>query len=155
MSDQPSKAVLVTGCSTGIGRATALRLARAGFPVFATARRVESVADLAGAGCRTLALDVMDEGSMRAAVEAVEKEAGAVGALVNNAGYGCEGPVEEVPLLGGAAVEHTYAVRPAQLDALGQPLTDVDALRQFSHHGDRQVGDGCVAVEFLHHNHLL
>jgi len=93
-----SKTVLITGCSTGIGRATAERLARAGHAVYATARRQDAVADLAGAGCRTLALDVTDEASMRAAVEQVEKDAGAVGVLVNNAGYGSEGPVEEVPM---------------------------------------------------------
>lgn len=93
-----SKAVLVTGCSTGIGRATALRLAASGWPVWATARRVDSIRDLAAHGCRTLALDVCDDTSMQAAVRAVETEAGAVGVLVNNAGYGQEGPVEEVPL---------------------------------------------------------
>jgi NAD(P)-dependent dehydrogenase (short-subunit alcohol dehydrogenase family) len=98
MIDRVSKAVLITGCSTGIGRATALRLAAAGHPVFATARRTESIADLASAGCTLLACDVTDEVSMRAAVESVEKTAGAVGALVNNAGYGSEGPIEEVPM---------------------------------------------------------
>lgn len=91
-------AVLVTGCSTGIGRATAQRLVAAGHVVYATARRPETLADLAAAGARTLALDVTDEASMRAAVEVVESEHGSVGALVNNAGYGAYGPVEEVPL---------------------------------------------------------
>ena len=98
MATDISTAVLITGCSTGIGRATALRLAAAGHSVFATARRTESIADLAGAGCTVLACDVTDEASMCAAVAAVEKSAGAVGALVNNAGYGSEGPVEEVPM---------------------------------------------------------
>jgi NAD(P)-dependent dehydrogenase (short-subunit alcohol dehydrogenase family) len=98
MSGRVSRAVLITGCSTGIGRATALRLARGDRPVYATARSLGSIADLAGSGCRTLALDVTDERSMRAAVETVEKEEGAVGALVNNAGYGSEGPVEEIPM---------------------------------------------------------
>jgi NAD(P)-dependent dehydrogenase (short-subunit alcohol dehydrogenase family) len=93
-----SRAVLITGCSTGIGRATALHLAGAGWPVWATARRVETLTDLEAAGCRTLALDVTDEDSMRAAVEAVEREHGAVGVLVNNAGYSQSGAVEEVPL---------------------------------------------------------
>jgi len=93
-----SKAVLVTGCSTGIGRSTAERLARNGHAVYATARRLESIADLSQAGCTLLALDVCDEASMRAAVTAVEREHGAVGVLINNAGYGSEGPVEEVPM---------------------------------------------------------
>ena len=92
-----SKAVLITGCSTGIGRATALRLAGSGWTVYATARRPESIADLADAGCRTLALDVTEEDSMRAAVQAVEQAEGAVGVLVNNAGYSQSGPIEQIP----------------------------------------------------------
>ena len=92
------RTVLITGCSTGIGRACAERLARAGHTVYATARRLESIEDLRAAGCRTLALDVTDEASMRAAVDAVEKEAGAVGALVNNAGYSQSGAVESLPM---------------------------------------------------------
>src|SRR5688572_6827977 len=90
--------VLITGCSTGIGRAAAGRLARSGMTVYATARRLDSIEDLARAGCRTLALDVTDEDSMRAAVEEVERAEGAVGALVNNAGYSQSGAVESVPL---------------------------------------------------------
>jgi len=98
MAATPSKAVLITGCSTGIGRATALRLARAGQTVYATARRIESVRDLEAAGCKTLALDVCDEESMKSAVAEVEKTEGAVGVLINNAGYGSDGTVEEVPM---------------------------------------------------------
>ena len=93
-----SKAVLVTGCSTGIGRATAERLARRGWTVYASARRSESIKDLADTGCSLLTLDVADEKARRAAVAEVEANEGAVGALVNNAGFGLEGPVEEVPL---------------------------------------------------------
>src|SRR5215203_1604260 len=93
-----TRTVLITGCSTGIGRACAQRLARAGHTVYATARRTESIEDLRAAGCRTLALDVTDEGSMKAAVEAVEAEEGAVGALVNNAGYSQSGAIETVPM---------------------------------------------------------
>ena len=96
MAATPSRAVLVTGCSTGIGRATARRLAAAGHTVYATARREDDVADLRDAGCRTLALDVTDEASMRAAVDRVVAEQGAVGALVNNAGYSQSGAVETV-----------------------------------------------------------
>jgi len=95
---EPSKAVLITGCSSGIGRATALRLADSGWSVYATARRPESIADLADAGCHTLALDVTDEDSMRAAVETVEQAEGAVGVLVNNAGYSQSGAIETVPM---------------------------------------------------------
>src|SRR5450755_2463433 len=95
---EPSKAVLITGCSSGIGRATAERLSRAGYSVYATARRPESIAALKDAGCETLALDVTDEQSMRAAVDAVEQAEGAVGVLINNAGYSQSGAIETVPL---------------------------------------------------------
>jgi NAD(P)-dependent dehydrogenase (short-subunit alcohol dehydrogenase family) len=94
----PSTAVLVTGCSSGIGRATALHLGQRGHTVYATARRPESIADLEQSGCRLLALDVTDEASMADAVRAVEAEHGAVGALVNNAGYSQSGAVESVPI---------------------------------------------------------
>jgi NAD(P)-dependent dehydrogenase (short-subunit alcohol dehydrogenase family) len=95
---EPSKAVLITGCSSGIGRATAERLARSGWKVYATARRPETIAGLRDAGCETLALDVTDEQSMRAAVDTVEGAEGAVGVLVNNAGYSQSGAIETVPL---------------------------------------------------------
>src|SRR5262245_14510334 len=98
MATPVSKAVLITGCSTGIGRATAELLAGNGWTVYATARRPDSVQDLVGAGCRILPLDVCDERSMGAAVETVERDAGAVGVLVNNAGYGQEGAFESTPM---------------------------------------------------------
>jgi NADP-dependent 3-hydroxy acid dehydrogenase YdfG len=90
--------VLITGCSTGIGRATAERLAGKGLNVYATARRLESIADLEAAGCKTLALDVTDEASMQAAVSAVEQADGAILALVNNAGYSQSGAVETIQM---------------------------------------------------------
>jgi NAD(P)-dependent dehydrogenase (short-subunit alcohol dehydrogenase family) len=95
---EASRAVLVTGCSSGIGRATAERLARSGWTVYASARRLDSIAELGAAGCRLLELDVTDEESMRAAVKSVEAAEGAVGALVNNAGYSLSGALETVPL---------------------------------------------------------
>lgn len=93
-----SKAVLITGCSSGIGRATAQRLAKHQWTVYATARKPETIEDLKAAGCKTLALDVTDEASMKAAVSQIEDEHGAVGVLINNAGYSQSGAVETVPL---------------------------------------------------------
>ena len=93
-----SRAVLITGCSTGIGRATAERLVSRGWRVYATARDVGKISPLADRGCELLPLDVTDEGSMQAAVREVERREGAVGVLVNNAGYSQSGAVEEVPM---------------------------------------------------------
>jgi len=84
--------VLVTGCSTGIGRATCEELAGRGHSVVATARRPETLAALDVAD--RLALDVDSDASVAAALEA----AGELDALVNNAGFGIGGPVEKVPL---------------------------------------------------------
>jgi NAD(P)-dependent dehydrogenase (short-subunit alcohol dehydrogenase family) len=95
---EPSKAVLITGCSSGIGRATARRLLDSGWTVYATARKPEALGELAAAGARTLALDVTDEDSMRAAVARVEQDEGAVGVLINIAGYSQSGAIESVPM---------------------------------------------------------
>src|SRR5215469_15141526 len=91
-------AVLITGCSSGIGRAAAISLHEAGFRVYATARNAETLTGLAQRGIRTLALDVTDEASMTEAVTATEGDAGAIGVLINNAGYGLYGPVEQQPM---------------------------------------------------------
>jgi len=89
------RTVIITGCSTGIGRATAARLGqRDDWTVYATARKPETLAELESAGCRTLALDVTDEASMVAAVDAVKAESGRIDALVNNAGYSQSGASE-------------------------------------------------------------
>jgi NADP-dependent 3-hydroxy acid dehydrogenase YdfG len=90
--------VLVTGCSSGIGKATAEALLAAGHTVWATARRPDTLSDLAAKGARVTALDVTDEASMSAAVAEVVDEHGRVGTLVNNAGFGEYGAVEEVEI---------------------------------------------------------
>ncbi|WP_447007448.1 SDR family NAD(P)-dependent oxidoreductase [Saccharothrix isguenensis] len=99
-----SRAVLITGVnssggpSSGTGRATALRLHRAGWPVYAGGRVVEGLRDLADEGITTLHLDVTDEESMRAAVKRITDDHGAVGVLVNNAAYSLNGTIGETPL---------------------------------------------------------
>ncbi len=90
--------ILITGCSSGIGHASAIALHRAGRTVYATARRPDSIADLAEMGIRTLALDVTDEASMIAAVATIQAESGPIGVLINNAGYGLYGPVEQTSM---------------------------------------------------------
>lgn len=97
MTPSPSP-ILITGASSGIGRATAERLAKRGEVVYATARRLEDLADLERLGCRVLALDVTDADSRERAVGQVLEAEGAVGALVNNAGYSQSGAIETLEL---------------------------------------------------------
>jgi len=98
MPSRAAKPVLITGCSSGIGRETALRLAGSGYDVWATARNVDALTDLEAAGCVVRPLDVTDEASARAVVDEITAARGSVGGLVNNAGYGEYGPVEEVSI---------------------------------------------------------
>ena len=98
MTDRTARTVLITGCSSGIGEATAARLSKSGWTVYATARQPETLVGLAAAGCRTLALDVTDEDSMSAAVETMLGEAGRIDALINNAGYSQSGAIEALDL---------------------------------------------------------
>lgn len=90
--------VLITGCSSGVGFAAARQFRAAGHITFATARDPATLEPLRALGCRTLALDVTDEDARRDAVAAVERAHGAVSVLVNNAGYGQYGPLEEISL---------------------------------------------------------
>jgi len=97
MRIEKSRPVLITGCSTGIGRATAERLADDGWNVHATARRLEAIEELGKRGCKLHAIDVTDASSMEKAVAEVEKD-GPIGALINNAGYSQSGAIETIPM---------------------------------------------------------
>jgi NAD(P)-dependent dehydrogenase (short-subunit alcohol dehydrogenase family) len=116
-----ARTVLITGCSSGIGKATARRLARAGWTVYATARRRAELADLEAEGCHPLALDVTDLASMTAAVRAIEAAHGAVGVLINNAGYSQSGAFEAVPIDRVRAQFETNLFGPIQLAQLVLP----------------------------------
>ncbi len=96
--DYTNTVALVTGASSGIGKATAIALKEAGFLTYATAPDAGKLEELKAKGCETLALDVTDENSMREAVKTAERHNGAVQVLVNNAGYGQYGPIEEIPI---------------------------------------------------------
>lgn len=131
-------AVLITGCSSGIGRATALEAASRGHRVFATARDPASLTELAaGGGFEALRLDVTDPPSIRDAVAAVLDRAGRVDALVNNAGYAQYGAAEDVRpeewrrqfdvnLFG--ALEATRAALPAMRDARRGTIVNVSSV---------------------------
>ena len=92
------KVAFVTGGSSGIGEATALRLEEKGFVVYAGARRTERMAALKNASVHVISLDVTDDGSATKAVDTIIAAEGRIDLLVNNAGYGSYGAVEEVPL---------------------------------------------------------
>lgn len=90
--------VLITGCSSGIGRATAAAFRAEGWTTYATARDVDDLAALEADGCRTDRLDVTDDGDVQRVVDRIADEHGRLDCLVNNAGYGQLGPVEDVPV---------------------------------------------------------
>ncbi|MFD7506060.1 oxidoreductase [Streptomyces sp. NPDC059850] len=92
------KTALVTGASSGIGEATALKLRELGYTVYGAARRTDRLRKLADHGIRPLAMDVTDDDSLRTGVDRVVAETGRIDALVNNAGYGSYGALEDVPL---------------------------------------------------------
>lgn len=98
MSAQNARVALVTGASSGIGEATVERLLAQGFIVYAGARRVDRMAGIEQRGAHTLSLDVTDDQSMTDAVAQILTERNRIDVLVNNAGYGSYGSIEEVPL---------------------------------------------------------
>lgn len=92
------KVVLITGASSGIGKEAARLLAQSGFRVYGAARRLEKMQDLTESGVRLLKMDVTDEPSMVAGVQEILNAEKRIDVLVNNAGYGSYGSVEDVPL---------------------------------------------------------
>ena len=90
------RSVLITGCSSGIGRATARSFLEAEWSVIATSRDRADVTDLAEAGCEILELDVTNPEHVTRAVEETVERTGAIDCVVNNAGYAQVGPIEDV-----------------------------------------------------------
>ena len=93
-----SKTVLITGCSSGIGRASARAFLEDEWRVYATARDESDLDRLVDAGCETASLDVTDDEQVTRVVERAAEESGRLDCLVNNAGYGQFGPIEDVPV---------------------------------------------------------
>lgn len=98
MDSYNNTVALVTGTSSGIGKAIARALKAEGFLTYGTARDANDLDDLKAIGCETLPLDVTDAEQAREAIRTAEQHNGAVQVLVNNAGYGQYGPIEEIPI---------------------------------------------------------
>jgi NAD(P)-dependent dehydrogenase (short-subunit alcohol dehydrogenase family) len=116
------KTALVTGASSGIGAAIARQLIVDGYRVFAGARRVERMGDLTAAGAVALSLDVTDDASMTAAIDAIRADSGRLDVLVNNAGYGSYGSLEEVPIEEGRRQFDVNVFGLARLTQLALPM---------------------------------
>ena len=93
-----SKVALVTGASSGIGAMTARELSKVGFIVYGAARRVDKMEELKNDGIRPIYLDVTKEESIVECVKTIVGEAGGIDVLVNNAGYGSYGAIEDVEI---------------------------------------------------------
>jgi NAD(P)-dependent dehydrogenase (short-subunit alcohol dehydrogenase family) len=92
------KVALITGASSGIGESAAILLHRAGFKVYGAARRVDKMKALEAKGISSISLDVTDEESIVNCVNTIQEKEGSIDVLVNNAGYGSYGAIEDVPL---------------------------------------------------------
>ncbi len=118
-----NKVVLITGCSTGIGRALAEAFRNAGdFIVYASARQIDKLHDLTSRGIHSLPLDVDDEGSIHAAIERISDEQGRLDVLVNNAGFAAMGPLAELPAARLRGQFETNVIAPVVLTQACLPL---------------------------------
>lgn len=90
--------VLITGASSGIGKCTALKLKEDGFIVYGAARRLNKMDDIKLAGVNIIQLDVTDDKSMKSCVDTILEKEGRIDILINNAGYGSYGAIEDVPI---------------------------------------------------------
>jgi NAD(P)-dependent dehydrogenase (short-subunit alcohol dehydrogenase family) len=114
--------ILITGCSSGIGAAMAGEMHRRGHRVYATARRVESLATLADQGLATLALDVNDDASIAQVMATVEREEGRLDMLVNNAGFSQVGAVVDLTRDNLRAQYETNVISPVAMARAALPL---------------------------------
>ena len=119
LSNKP--VVLVTGASAGIGKDFALRLIAEGYVVYGAARRTDKMADIAAAGGNVVALDVTDDAAMVSCVERIMTEQGRIDVLINNAGYGQFGALEDVPMDEARRQIETNLIGPARLIQLCLP----------------------------------
>lgn len=114
--------ILITGCSSGIGAAMAGEMHRRGHRVYATARRLETLAPLAEQGLATLALDVNDDSSIADVIATVEREEGRLDMLVNNAGFSQVGAVVDLTRENLRAQYETNVIAPVAMTRAALPL---------------------------------
>jgi NAD(P)-dependent dehydrogenase (short-subunit alcohol dehydrogenase family) len=118
---ESKRVAFVTGASSGMGKDIALRLIAEGYTVYGGARRVARMADIAAAGGDAIELDMTDDASIVAAVDRVLREQGRIDVLVNNAGYGQYGALEDVPVSEGRRQFETNLIGLARLTQLCLP----------------------------------
>lgn len=128
--------VLITGCSSGIGRALALEFAATGCRVFATARKRETLTALVGDNIEALSLDVDDAASIRAAMAEIQQRVGRLDFLINNAGFAAMGPLAELPIDRLRQQFETNVIAPIAVAQAALPLMS---------HGSRVVNIGSVS----------
>jgi NAD(P)-dependent dehydrogenase (short-subunit alcohol dehydrogenase family) len=121
MTASTAPVALITGASSGMGKAFVLRLLAEGYRVYGAARRVERMTELADAGAETIAMDVTDDASVAEAVAHIVREQGRIDVLVNNAGYGQYGALEDVPIAEGRRQMETNLIGAARLVQLCLP----------------------------------
>jgi NAD(P)-dependent dehydrogenase (short-subunit alcohol dehydrogenase family) len=112
---------LVTGASSGMGKDFTLRLISEGYAVYGAARRVERMSDIAAAGGTVLTMDVVDDATMVAAVDRIIDERGRIDVLINCAGYGQYGALEDVPIEAGRRQMEVNLIAAARLTQLCLP----------------------------------
>ncbi len=122
-----ARVILITGCSSGIGRALAEEFHARGHLVYASARRLETLAPLVSRGLKTLALDVDEPSSIQAALAKIRAEQGRLDVLVNNAGFAAMGPLAELPLAQLRQQYETNVFAPIALVQAARPLLQRDA----------------------------
>lgn len=121
MNTPERRVALVTGASSGMGKDFALRLIAEGYVVYGAARRIDRMADIEAGGGKAVFLDVTDDGSIMSCVDQIIREQGRIDVLINNAGYGQFGALEDVPLSEGLRQIETNLLGPALLTQLCLP----------------------------------
>jgi NAD(P)-dependent dehydrogenase (short-subunit alcohol dehydrogenase family) len=141
MSKSVKSVALVTGASSGMGHDIAARLVDAGYKVYAAARRTERMADLEKAGAQVLSLDVTDDLSMVRAIDYIAQKGDAVDVLVNAAGYGQYGALEDVSMDEARRQLETNLIGVARLIQLCLPMMR-------ARHGGRIVNISSIGGKF-------